>query len=94
MGFCLRRVWLMGYGGVMGYGSEIPAHRPGGSKKVWVTTGYGFPRVWLIAVLTVNRSSLSRHAPCSRFRRKDQGIYHVKRLPTKLFEDVSSSFTF
>ena len=41
MGYDLpRSVWVMGYGGVMGYGSNFPANQVGHSKNVWVM-GYG-----------------------------------------------------
>ena len=32
----------MGYCGPMGYGVQIPAHRVGGSEKLWVIRGMGY----------------------------------------------------
>jgi len=41
MGFALKRLWVMEYEEVMGYGSEIPANQLGKSKKLWVKRDYG-----------------------------------------------------
>ena len=41
MGFSLKMVWVMGYEGVMGYGSQFPANQLCGSKILWVMREYG-----------------------------------------------------
>ncbi|KAF8869214.1 hypothetical protein CPB84DRAFT_1805077 [Gymnopilus junonius] len=42
MGFCPKGLWVMGYGGLMGFGL----------KKVWVLWGYGLSRSWVMRVPT------------------------------------------
>ncbi|KAF8898059.1 hypothetical protein CPB84DRAFT_1927065 [Gymnopilus junonius] len=53
MGFCPKGLWVMGYGGLMGFWTKIPVHRVGGPKKVWVLWGYGLSRSWVMRVPTV-----------------------------------------
>jgi hypothetical protein len=48
MGFALKKVWIIGYQRVMGYGFKIPAYRLGGSKILWGMGEYaGLPGVWV-----------------------------------------------
>jgi len=47
IGFPLKVVWVMGYEGVMGYGSLFPANQLGGSKILWVLRKYGLRGVWI-----------------------------------------------
>jgi hypothetical protein len=53
MGFALKKVWVIGYQRVMGYGFEIPAYQLGGLKILWVMGEYGLPGVWVKRVSTV-----------------------------------------
>jgi hypothetical protein len=43
----------MGYEGVMGYGSQIPANHLGNSKILWGFREYGFWEVWVKREATV-----------------------------------------
>ncbi|KAF8233262.1 hypothetical protein L208DRAFT_1267639, partial [Tricholoma matsutake] len=53
MGFASKKVWVIGYQRVMGYGFEIPTYRLGGSKILWVMGEYGLSGVWVKRVSTV-----------------------------------------
>ena len=41
MGFWPKKVWVIGYGRVMGFGADFPGNEHGGPEKVWVRTEYG-----------------------------------------------------
>ena len=41
MGFLPKKVWVIGYGRVMGFGADFPGNEHGGPEKVWVRTEYG-----------------------------------------------------
>jgi len=58
MGFCLRRVWVMGYCGPMGYGMQFPANQVGGPEILWDFRVYGLSRVWVKRVSTVYNTVL------------------------------------
>jgi hypothetical protein len=47
MGFASKKVWVMGYQRVMGYGSQIPAYQLGGLKILWVMGEYGLSGLWV-----------------------------------------------
>lgn len=53
MGFPLERLWVIGYEGVMGYGSGFPAYQLGKLKILWGLREYGFSGVWVRRELTV-----------------------------------------
>jgi len=55
MGFSSRGVWVMGYGGPMGYGMHFSAHQVSGLAELWGITGYGFSQVWVMTGSTVLR---------------------------------------
>ena len=44
--FRSKEVWIMVYEGDMGYHPDFPANQLGGSKKLWVFTGYGLSGIW------------------------------------------------
>ena len=46
-GIFQQRLWVIGYEGIMGYGSNFPAHQIGGMKKLWGSKGYGVSGVWV-----------------------------------------------
>jgi hypothetical protein len=48
-----KRVWVIGYQRLMGYGLKFPAHQLGGSKKPWDFGVYGLPCVWVKVGSTV-----------------------------------------
>jgi hypothetical protein len=56
MGFPPKKLWIMGYGGVMGYGLEFPANRLGGLKILWVIREYGLQGLWPKRESTVPQS--------------------------------------
>ena len=51
--FGLKRVWAMGYQGIMGYGVDFPLSRLGKAIILWVIRVYGLPEVWVKRVSTV-----------------------------------------
>ena len=51
--FGLKRVWVMGYQGIMGYGVDFPLSRLGNAEILWVITVYGLIEVWVKRVSTV-----------------------------------------
>ena len=53
--FGLKRVWVMGYQGIMGYGVDFPLSRLGKAIILWVIRVYGLPEVWVKRVSTVHR---------------------------------------
>ena len=65
----LKRVWVMGYQGIMGYGVDFPLSRLGKAIILWVIRVYGLPEVWVKRVSTVADSSprLQNVGMCTRF---------------------------
>ena len=55
--FGLKRVWVMGYQGIMGYGVDFPLSRLGKAIILWVIRVYGLPEVWVKRVSTVGEIS-------------------------------------
>ena len=55
--FGLKRVWVMGYQGIMGYGVDFPLSRLGKAIILWVIRVYGLPEVWVKRVSTVRVTS-------------------------------------
>ena len=49
----LRKLWVMGYKGFMGYVGDFPASQLGRWDFLWVMGGYGLREVWVIRVSTV-----------------------------------------
>src|SRR6266702_3720033 len=47
MGFAGEGLWGMGYDGLMGYGTQIPAYQLGGLTFLWGIGGYGLSTLWL-----------------------------------------------
>ena len=47
MGFFPKRVWVMDYCGLMGYGMKFPAHQVGGSKNLCDLRVYGLSESWV-----------------------------------------------
>ncbi|KAJ4464058.1 hypothetical protein C8R41DRAFT_783189 [Lentinula lateritia] len=48
-----KKVWIMGYGRVMGYAWHFPANEVGNSENVWSIREYGFIGVWVKRESTV-----------------------------------------
>ncbi|KAI9455896.1 hypothetical protein F5148DRAFT_954212, partial [Russula earlei] len=46
-------VWVMGYQGVMGYGTTLPAYQVGIPEIVWEIRGYGLCGRWVKRETTV-----------------------------------------
>jgi hypothetical protein len=80
MGFPPKKVWVMGYCGLMGYGVKFSAHQLGGLKKVWDMRVYGLSQAWVMRGSTVvnfrvfvrpleyctDTTDSSRHVTCDR----------------------------
>ena len=49
----VRKLWVMGYKGFMGYVRDFPASQLGRWDFLWVMGGYGLREVWVIRVSTV-----------------------------------------
>ena len=56
MGFACGWVWVMGYCGPMGYGTQFPVNQGGGQLELWVSRGYGLSEVWITRGSTVYAS--------------------------------------
>ena len=52
--FGLKRVWVMGYQGIMGYGVDFPLSLLGKAIILSVIRVYGLPEVWVKRVSTVS----------------------------------------
>ena len=48
-----RKLWVMGYEGIMGYVGDFPASQLGRRDFLWVMGGYGLREVWVMRVSTV-----------------------------------------
>ena len=48
-----KKVWIMGYGRVMGYVWHFPANEVSNPENVWSIREYGFIGVWVKRELTV-----------------------------------------
>ncbi|KAH7881398.1 uncharacterized protein C8R40DRAFT_1077855 [Lentinula edodes] len=48
-----KKVWIMGYGRVMGYVWHFPANEVGNRENVWSIREYGFIGVWVKRESTV-----------------------------------------
>jgi hypothetical protein len=66
-------LWVMEYGGVMGFGPKFPANQVGGHEKLWGMREYGVPRVWIMRELTVSACFASTQIPMSH--RRSQVVY-------------------
>ncbi|KAJ3805220.1 hypothetical protein F5876DRAFT_52187 [Lentinula aff. lateritia] len=64
-----KKVWIMGYGRVMGYAWHFPANEVGNPENVWSIREYGFIGVWVKRESTVLQSfiSFNNQAPPTRF---------------------------
>ena len=56
-----RKLWVMGYEGIMGYVGDFPASQLGRWDFLWVMGGYGLREVWVIRVSTVIDSFCRRY---------------------------------
>ena len=56
-----RKLWVMGYEGIMGYVGDFPASQLGRWDFLWVMGGYGLREVWVIRVSTVSRYAQIDH---------------------------------
>lgn len=52
-GILPKKLWVMGYDRVMGYGLIFPANEVGRHENLWVTAEYGLIQVWVITEATV-----------------------------------------
>ncbi len=58
-GILLKKLWVMGYDRVMGYGLIFPANEVSQHENLWVTAEYGLIQVWVITEATVTSSEKS-----------------------------------
>jgi len=63
MGFGVPMLWVMGYGGIMGYGPRFPANGVGNSKILWVIMEYGLWGLWVMRESTVAMSNYDTFHP-------------------------------
>jgi len=47
MGFAQEGVWVMGYCGPMGYGTQFPAHQVNERITLWDIRSYGLSGTWV-----------------------------------------------
>ena len=51
--FSAQKVWVIGYGRVMGYALQFGGIQVGGSLELWVSRDYGLREVWVKGDSTV-----------------------------------------
>jgi hypothetical protein len=56
MGFALKKLWVMGYQRVMGYGFQSTAYQLGGLKILWGMGEYGLSGLWVKRESTIHWS--------------------------------------